>query len=42
MAQDVESAIVHVAQEHGGKSEDEAKAWLASLKAEARYQADVY
>ena len=42
MAKDVESAIVHVAQEHGGKSEDEAKAWLAALKAEARYQADVY
>jgi len=42
MAKDVEAAIVHVAQEHGGKSEDEAKAWLASLKAEARYQADVY
>lgn len=42
MAKDVEAAIVHVAQEHGGKSEDDAKAWLASLKAEARYQADVY
>ena len=42
MAKDVEAAIVHVAQEHGGKSEDEAKAWLQTLKAEARYQADVY
>ncbi len=42
MAKDVEAAIVYVAQEHGGKSEGEAKAWLQSLKAEARYQADVY
>jgi sulfite reductase (NADPH) flavoprotein alpha-component len=42
MARDVEAAIVHVAQEHGGKSEEDAKAWLQSLKAEARYQADVY
>jgi sulfite reductase (NADPH) flavoprotein alpha-component len=42
MAKDVEAAIVHVAQEHGGKSEADAKAWLQSLKSEARYQADVY
>lgn len=42
MARDVEAAIVHIAQEHGGRSEDDAKAWLQSLKAEARYQADVY
>jgi len=42
MAKDVEAAIVHIAQEHGGKSADEARAWLQSLKAEARYQADVY
>ncbi len=42
MAKDVEKAVVSVAMTHGGKSEAEAAAFLASLKAQGRYQADVY
>lgn len=42
MAKDVERAIIDVAASHGGKSPDEAVAYLAALKKTNRYQADVY
>ncbi|GJE55460.1 MULTISPECIES: sulfite reductase subunit alpha [Methylobacterium] len=42
MAKDVERAIIDVAAQHGGKSPDEAVAYLAGLKKSGRYQADVY
>ena len=42
MAKDVETALGDVAREHGGMGEAEARAFLARLKAEGRYQADVY
>jgi sulfite reductase (NADPH) flavoprotein alpha-component len=42
MAKDVERAIIDVAATHGGKSAEEAVAYLAALKKAGRYQADVY
>ncbi|WP_029352928.1 sulfite reductase subunit alpha [Bosea sp. 117] len=42
MAKDVEHALVDVVAAHGGKSTDEAHAYVASLKKAGRYQADVY
>ena len=42
MAKDVERAIIDVAAQHGGKSADDAVAYLANLKKVGRYQADVY
>ena len=42
MAKDVETALVDVAKAHGGKTPDEAVAWLQGLKKAARFQADVY
>ncbi|WP_375461157.1 sulfite reductase subunit alpha [uncultured Enterovirga sp.] len=42
MAKDVETALIDVAQRHGGKSPDEAVAYLQGLKKAGRYQADVY
>ncbi len=42
MAKDVERAIIDVAAQYGGKSADDAVAYLAALKKAGRYQADVY
>ena len=42
MAKDVEGALADIAAKHGGKGENEAKAYLAALKSAGRYQADVY
>jgi sulfite reductase (NADPH) flavoprotein alpha-component len=42
MAKDVEAAVRDVAAAHGGLSADDAAAYLAKLKSEGRYQADVY
>jgi sulfite reductase (NADPH) flavoprotein alpha-component len=42
MAKDVERALVEVVATHGGKSTDEALAYVANLKKAGRYQADVY
>ncbi|HET7662232.1 MAG TPA: assimilatory sulfite reductase (NADPH) flavoprotein subunit [Rhodanobacteraceae bacterium] len=42
MAPDVGSALVDVAIRHGGKSRDEAEAWLKALMVEGRYARDVY
>jgi sulfite reductase (NADPH) flavoprotein alpha-component len=42
MAKDVEAAVCDVAAAHGGMSADAAADYLARLKSEGRYQADVY
>jgi sulfite reductase (NADPH) flavoprotein alpha-component len=42
MAKDVENALIEIAQEHGGKSADDAKAWVEELKHAKRYRKDVY
>ena len=42
MAKDVETALGAIAIEHGGMDEAGAKAYIAKLKADGRYQADVY
>jgi sulfite reductase (NADPH) flavoprotein alpha-component len=42
MAKDVEIAVRDVAAAHGGMSEEAATAFVAKLKNEGRYQADVY
>ncbi|WP_131196839.1 sulfite reductase subunit alpha [Lichenihabitans psoromatis] len=42
MAKDVEGAMVDIAAQHGGKSRDDAVAFVAQLKKAGRYQADVY
>lgn len=42
MAKDVDSALHEVIREHGGKSEDDAKAYVAELKKAKRYARDVY
>jgi sulfite reductase (NADPH) flavoprotein alpha-component len=42
MARDVETALIAIAGEHGGLDEAAAKSFLARLKADGRYQADVY
>ena len=42
MAKDVEMALTEIAAAHGGKSEAQAKTFVAELKATGRYQADVY
>ena len=42
MAKDVDAALHHVIETAGDKSADEAKAYVAKLKSEKRYQRDVY
>ncbi len=42
MAKDVESALITIVQEHGGKSEADAKAYIVELRKAKRYQKDVY
>lgn len=42
MARDVERAMVDVVAAHGGRSSEEAAAYVAALKKAGRYQADVY
>jgi sulfite reductase (NADPH) flavoprotein alpha-component len=42
MAKDVERALVEVVASHGGRTIDEAIAFVAALKKAGRYQADVY
>lgn len=42
MAKDVERALVDIAAEHGGLAGDAAVAFVAELKRQGRYQADVY
>ena len=42
MAKDVDAALHKIAETVGGKSADEAKAYVAKLKSDKRYQRDVY
>lgn len=42
MAKDVHAALLTIASEHGGKSPEEAKAYVDALRKEKRYQRDVY
>jgi sulfite reductase (NADPH) flavoprotein alpha-component len=42
MAKDVDTALTDIVAEHGGKSADEARSFVAELKKAGRYQADVY
>ncbi|MDQ8203785.1 sulfite reductase subunit alpha [Pelagicoccus sp. SDUM812003] len=42
MAKDVDRALHEIIAEHGGKSSDEAKAYVDALKKEKRYLRDVY
>ena len=42
MAGDVHDTLIKIAQEHGGKSEEDAIAYFENLKKDKRYQRDVY
>lgn len=42
MAKDVEHALIDVVAQHGGRSAEEAIAYVAALRKAGRYQADVY
>jgi len=42
MAGDVHNTLIKIAQEHGGKSEEDATAYFDALKKNKRYQRDVY
>lgn len=42
MAKDVDAALLKIVETAGGKSADEAKAYVAKLKSDKRYQRDVY
>ncbi len=42
MAKDVDAALHAVVEKHGSKTADEAKAYVAKLKSDKRYQRDVY
>jgi len=42
MAKDVHQALMDIAVEHGGKTPEDAKAYVAALRKEKRYQRDVY
>ena len=42
MAKDVERALIDVVAEHGKRSPEEAARYVADLKKNGRYQADVY
>jgi len=42
MAKDVDAALRKIVQEQGGKSVDEANAYVEKLKTDKRYKRDVY
>ena len=42
MAKDVDAALRKIVQDHGGKSAEEASAYVEKLKADKRYKRDVY
>lgn len=42
MAKDVDAALRAIVQEHGGKSAEEAQAYVEQMKVEKRYKRDVY
>ena len=42
MAQDVHEALITIGEQEGGKSREEAEAWVKQLKADKQYLRDVY
>ena len=42
MAKDVQQALIDLIAEHGGKTPEEAKAYLETMRKAKRYQRDVY
>jgi sulfite reductase (NADPH) flavoprotein alpha-component len=42
MAKDVNTALIDIVAKHGGKSADDAAAYIDALKKDKRYQRDVY
>jgi sulfite reductase (NADPH) flavoprotein alpha-component len=42
MANDVQEALVAIAEKEGGKSREDAEAWVSQLKADKQYLKDVY
>jgi sulfite reductase (NADPH) flavoprotein alpha-component len=42
MAPDVHEALIDIVTTHGGRSREDAEAWLSTLRDEQRYQRDVY
>ena len=42
MAVDVDKALIEVLTEHSDRNQQQAKEYLSSLKADKRYQKDVY
>ncbi len=42
MAPDVHEALIDIISTHGGRSREDAEAWLSTLRDEQRYQRDVY
>jgi len=42
MALDVHEALIDIVTTHGGRSREDAEAWLSTLRDEQRYQRDVY
>ena len=42
MAGDVHEALLDIVSEHGGKSREDAEAFVEQLKKDGRYQRDVY
>lgn len=42
MAKDVENALLQIIQQHGGKSEEDAKQYVLAMRKAKRYQKDVY
>jgi sulfite reductase (NADPH) flavoprotein alpha-component len=42
MAKDVDDALHHIIESQGGKTADEAAAYVAQMKKETRYARDVY
>jgi cytochrome P450 / NADPH-cytochrome P450 reductase len=42
MAPAVEQVVLAICRDKGGCSDDEAKAWLAALKASSRYVVDIW
>ena len=42
MAKDVHEALISIAEKEGGKSREDAEAWVKQLKADKQYLRDVY
>jgi len=42
MAKDVHEALITIAEKEGGKSREDAEAWVKQLNSDKRYRKDVY